>query len=157
MKLLVINGPSINMLGIREKEIYGEKSYKELCSFIKEISKANNAKTKIYQSNSEGKIIDAIQRAYFKKVDGIIINPGAYTHYSYAIRDAIKAVNIKTIEVHLSDISSREDFRKVSVISDVCVKTISGKGFDSYKEAIELLVNGPKGLKIKKHIEKILK
>lgn len=137
MKLLVINGPNINMIGIREKEIYGTKSYKDLVEFIKNISKELGFKTKIYQSNSEGRIIDAIQRAYRKKVDGIIINCGAYTHYSYAIRDAIKAVNIKTIEVHLSDINNREDFRKVSVIKDVCVASFIGKGFESYKEAIE--------------------
>ena len=141
MKLLVINGPSINMIGIREKDVYGTKSYKELCSFIKGVCKDNLVKVKIYQSNSEGKIIDALHRAYFKKVDGIIINPGAYTHYSYAIFDAIKAVDIPTIEVHLSDIDNREDFRKVSVIRDSCVKTFMGKGFDSYKEAIEYLVN----------------
>ena len=141
MKLLVINGPSINMIGIREKDVYGTKSYKELCSFIKRVCKDNLVKVKIYQSNSEGKIIDALHRAYFKKVDGIIINPGAYTHYSYAIFDAIKAVDIPTIEVHLSDIDNREDFRKVSVIRDSCVKTFMGKGFDSYKEAIEYLVN----------------
>ena len=141
MKLLVINGPSINMLGIREKEVYGDKSYKGLCDYIKGIAKDNKIKIKIYQSNSEGKIIDAIQRAYFKRVDGIVINPGAYTHYSYAIRDAIKACNIKTVEVHLSDINNREDFRKVSVISDVCIDTISGLGFESYNKAIIKLVN----------------
>lgn len=141
MKLLVINGANINFTGIREKEIYGTNSYNDLVKLIKKTSKDNLIKVKVCQSNSEGKIINAIQRAYFKKVDAIIINPGAYTHYSYAIRDAIKSVNIKTIEVHLSDIKNREDFRKNSVISDVCVATFSGKGFDSYKEAINYLGN----------------
>ncbi len=139
MKLLVINGPNLNFIGIREKQIYGEKSYKDLVKYIKDISKENNLKVKIFQSNHEGELIDCIQSAY-NKFDGIIINPGAYTHYSYAIYDALKSVNIKTVEVHLSDIKAREDFRKVSVISPACVKSFMGKNFESYKEAIKYFV-----------------
>ena len=140
-KILVINGPSINLLGYREIDIYGKRSYIELIDFIKNQAKNNNIKVKIIQSNSEGVIIDNIQNALVKKYDGIIINPGGYTHYSYSIRDAIKAVNMKVVEVHLSDINNREDFRKNDVIKDVCVASISGKGFDSYKEAIEFFKN----------------
>ena len=128
------------MLGVREKEIYGDKSYKELCKYIMSVCKEKKVKAKIFQSNSEGRIIDALQRAYFKGVDGIAINPGAYTHYSYAIMDAIKAINIKTVEVHLTDIEKREDFRKVSVVGLACNGQFMGKGFESYKEAIEFLV-----------------
>ena len=136
-KILVINGPSINLLGLREKEVYGTKTYLDLIKSIKEEAKLNNIKVSIVQSNYEGKIIDYLHNALYKKYDGIIINPGAYTHYSFAIRDAIKAIDIKVVEVHLSDIYNREDFRKNDVIKDVCVASISGKGFDSYKEAIK--------------------
>lgn len=139
MKLLVINGPNLNFIGIREKDIYGTKSYKDLVKYIKNIANECNVKVKIYQSNHEGDLVDIIQKAY-NRFDGIIINPGAYTHYSYAIYDAIKAVNIKTVEVHLSDITKREDFRKVSVISPACVKTIMGKNFEGYKDAIRYFV-----------------
>ena len=137
-KILVINGPSLNLLGIREVEIYGSKTYKDLVQMLKEEAKKLNAKVKCAQSNWEGKIIDLIQHAYHK-YDGIIINPGAYSHYSYAIRDAIKAVSIKTIEVHISKVSEREDFRHKLVISDVCAKTISGHGLDGYLEALREL------------------
>lgn len=138
MRVLVIDGPSLNMLGIREKEIYGNTSYQEHKSIIKEYCKDKGIKVKIVQSNYEGKIITDIQRAY-KKYDLLVINPGAYAHYSYAIRDAIKCVNIPTIEVHISDVLNREDFRKELVISDVCYKTIIGKGIEGYLEAIDYL------------------
>lgn len=137
MKILIINGPNINLLGTREVNIYGEKSYKDLKIYLKKHAKTLNAKVTIYQSNHEGRIIDKIQTAV--KYDGIIINPGAYTHYSYAIADAIKAIKTKTVEVHLSDIKAREDFRKHSVMTDVCVATFMGKGFESYLLGIKYL------------------
>lgn len=136
MKILVINGPNINMLGIREKEIYGSKSYDDLIDFIKNVARGKGIETEFYQSNHEGNIVDRIQKAYFENFDGIIINPAAYTHTSIAILDALKAVCIKTVEVHLSDITSREDFRKSSLISKVCEKAIVGKGFEGYREAL---------------------
>jgi len=140
MNILVINGPNLNFLGIREKKIYGAQSYNDLELYLKELADNLKINLEVFQSNHEGAIIDKIQAAYFHKVDGIIINPGAFTHYSYAIRDAIMAVNIKTIEVHLSDINTREDFRKISVVRDVCINSFFGKGFESYKEALSFLV-----------------
>ncbi|MFA7434958.1 MAG: type II 3-dehydroquinate dehydratase [Bacilli bacterium] len=140
MNILIINGPNLNMLGIREIDIYGNQSYLDLVKYLNELSKKYNFKIEIFQSNSEGEIIDKIQSAYFNKVDAIIINPAAYTHYSIAIFDAIKAVNIPTIEVHLSDIYHREDFRKINVIKSACIKSFYGKGFLSYGEAVEFLV-----------------
>lgn len=141
MNILVINGPNLNMLGIREPRIYGSKSYQDLEEFLNNLAAIFNFEIEIFQSNSEGKIIDKIHEAYFKKINAIVINPGAFTHYSYAIYDAIKATNIKTIEVHLSNIEEREDFRKVSVISPACIKTISGEGFNSYLEAIKFFID----------------
>ena len=135
-KVLVINGPSLNMLGIREVDIYGNATYKDLLKLIKQNAKVLGIKAKCVQSNYEGKIIDYIQKAY-NKYDGIIINPGAYSHYSYAIRDAIASINIPTIEVHISDVLNREPFRANLVISDVCAKTIIGKGVNSYLEALK--------------------
>ena len=122
MKFLVVNGPNLNFLGIREKGVYGSETYKELVEYIKDVSGKLIEEIEIKQSNSEGEIIDFLQKAYYDKVDGIIINPGAYTHYSYAIYDALKAVSIPAVEVHLSDIHDREDFRKVSVTAPACVK-----------------------------------
>ena len=136
--LLVINGVNLNMVGIREKGLYGDSSYSDLKKFIKKSAKDCGVKVKLFQSNSEGEICTAIQKAY-KKFDGIIINAGAYTHTSIAILDALKAVNIKTVEVHLTDIYSREEFRKHSYISLFAEKVIAGKGFEGYKEAIEYL------------------
>jgi len=138
-KILVINGPNINMLGIREPEVYGEKSYKELLVFIDIAAEAAGVEILCFQSNSEGAIVDRIQQAY-GEIDGIIINPAAYTHTSIAIPDALKAVGIPAVEVHLSDISTREDYRKHSLTSEACQKTIIGKGFEGYKEAIEYLI-----------------
>lgn len=140
MNILIINGPNLNFLGIREKDIYGLNSYKDLELYLNNIANNLHINLEIYQTNHEGAIIDKLQEAYYKKVDGIIINAGAYTHYSYAIRDAIKSINIKTVEVHLSDITKREEFRKTSVIKDVCIRSFFGKGFESYKEAIMYLV-----------------
>ena len=139
MKILVINGPNLNMLGIREKNIYGDKDYKSLIKMIKENAKDKGVKVKCVQSNYEGKIVTIIQKSY-QKFDGIIINPGAYTHTSVAILDALKAVNIPTIEVHISAVNEREEFRKISYVSLFAKKTISGKGFDGYIEAIDCLL-----------------
>lgn len=137
MKLLIINGPNINMLGIREPKIYGNQKYQDLKKFIKLSAKELDLKVKIYQSNSETKIIELIHSAHFKNYDGIIINPGAYTHYSYAIYDALKSINIPSVEVHLSDITNREEFRKTSVIKDACIMSFMGEGFNSYYKALE--------------------
>ena len=139
MKILVINGPNLNMLGIREKNIYGDESYKSLISLIKKSAKKRGVKVKCYQSNFEGAIVTAIQKAY-KKYDGIIINPGAYTHTSVAILDALKAVNIPTVEVHISAVNEREDFRQISYVKKFAFKTVTGKGFDGYIEAMDELI-----------------
>ncbi|NLN05111.1 MAG: type II 3-dehydroquinate dehydratase [Clostridiaceae bacterium] len=139
MRILVINGPNLNMLGIREKNVYGSRTYEDLCTYIKNEAEKLNVEVELFQSNHEGAIIDEIHKAY-QKFDGIIINPGAYTHYSYAIYDALKCVNIKTIEVHISNIHEREEFRRISVIKDACVNQISGHGFAGYKLALEELV-----------------
>ena len=136
---LVINGPNLNMLGIREREVYGNKTYKDLVKYIKECAKELGAEVKILQSNYEGQIVEWIQKAY-GRIDGIIINPAAYTHTSVAILDALKAAHIKTVEVHLSDINQREEFRKFSYVSLYAEKTIMGKGFEGYKEALEYLM-----------------
>lgn len=138
MRILIINGPNINMLGIREKNIYGSKNYKDLIKYIKEYTEEKDIEIEIYQSNSEGQIINKIQEAY-SFYDGIVINPAAYTHTSIAILDALKAVNIPTVEVHLTDVDKREDFRKISYVSYFAKKTIKGKGFDGYIEAIDFL------------------
>lgn len=141
MKLLVLNGPNLNFIGIREPEIYGKETYNDLCDYIKKYAETNNIEIEIKQSNHEGYLVDFIHQAYFDKVDGIIINPGAYTHTSIALLDAIKSVNIKTIEVHLSDVTKREDFRQVSYLRSACVKSIMGKGFKGYTEAIDYFLN----------------
>lgn len=132
MKIMVINGPNLNMLGVREKDIYGLDNLESIEKMVEEECKKSMYTVEFFQSNSEGAIIDNIHRAYFEKFDGIIINPGAYTHYSYAIHDAIKAVNIKTVEVHLSNIHSREEFRSKSVTASACIGQISGFGKIGY-------------------------
>lgn len=137
-KIIVINGANLNMLGIREPEIYGEKTYKDLVKFIKTEAKNADVKCKIVNSNHEGDIVEFIQKAY-KKYDGIIINAGAYTHTSIAIADALSAVKIPAVEVHLTDINAREEFRKRSFISPIAEKVIAGKGFLGYAEAIDYL------------------
>ena len=139
MKILVINGPNLNFLGIREPEIYGKTTYKDLCDLIEKQAKIEGVEVEIYQSNHEGSIVDKIQQAYFDKVDGIVINPAGYTHTSVAILDALKSVSIPTIEVHISDINGREDFRKHSYISLAAIKTIKGLGIPGYIEALKCL------------------
>ena len=136
MKLLILNGPNINFMGIREVDIYGAISYKQINKMIKSFAFKNKVKVNIKQTNCEGKMIDIIQNAYFKHYNGIIINPGAYTHTSIALLDAIKSVSIETVEVHMSDVSKREDFRQISYIRKACAKTIIGGGINCYLEAI---------------------
>lgn len=140
MKILIINGPNLNLLGLREPEIYGKQNYAALCALVGETCKALEVEYEIFQSNHEGVIVDKIQDAY-SVFDGIVINPAAYTHTSVAILDALKAVAIPTVEVHISDINSREEFRKFSYVSLVAKKTIAGLGLDGYRVAIEEIKN----------------
>lgn len=139
MKILVINGPNINMLGIREPAIYGNRTYSDLVEMIAAEGKRLGVETSFFQSNHEGDIVDAIQNAY-GNTGGIIINPAAYTHTSVAILDALKSVGIPTVEVHISDPDTREEFRKVSYIRPYCKATVKGKGFEGYLEALKILV-----------------
>lgn len=140
MKILIINGPNINMLGIREPEIYGKGTYSDLVDMIAAHCKEKQIDVEFYQSNHEGDLVDKIQQAY-GNTDAIVINPAAYTHTSVALLDAVKAVGVPTVEVHISDPDEREEFRKVSFIRQACIATIKGKGFDGYIEAIDLLKN----------------
>ena len=141
MNILFINGPNLNLLGKREPDIYGNESLDQLIDWVSE--KINTDENKIYwfQSNSEGKIIDKLHWALNNDIDGIVINPGAYTHYSIAIKDAISSIKIPTVEVHLSDINNREEFRKTSVIKNVCMSQITGQGKKGYLSAAQLLLN----------------
>ena len=143
MKILVINGVNLNMLGIREKNLYGDKDYKSLVKYVKKGAKERGVKVRCYQSNYEGDIVTVIQKAY-NKYDGIVINPGAFTHTSVALLDALKSVNIPTVEVHITAVNEREDFRKISFIRDYAIETISGKGFDGYLEGIDVLIKNNK-------------
>ena len=138
MKILVINGPNLNMLGIREPDHYGKESYADLVGKIKHHCDSRGIEVEQFQSNHEGDLVDKIQSAY-QKADGIVINPGAYTHTSIAILDAVKAVGIPTVEVHISKVEEREDFRQISYVRFACVKTITGHGTDGYIEAIDFL------------------
>ncbi len=140
MKLMVLNGPNLNFLGIREPEHYGKGTYAELCALIEEHAKKRAIEVEIFQSNHEGALVDAIQSAY-GRIDGIVINPAAYTHTSVAILDALKSVSIPAVEVHISKVSEREEFRRISFVRSACIKTISGKGFDGYLEAMDLLID----------------
>ena len=140
MKILVINGPNMNMLGIRQPEIYGSATYEDLKAMIREEANRLGVEVSFFQSNHEGALVDAIQQAYFNKVDGIIINPAAYTHTSVALLDAVKAVGIPTVEVHVSDPDTREEFRDVSYIRAACVGTVRGHGLPGYLEALRILV-----------------
>ncbi len=140
MKILVINGPNINMLGIREPKIYGKQTFSDLLNLLVETGRTLNAEIEQFQSNHEGDLVDKIQQAY-GQTDGIVINPAAYTHTSVAILDALKSVGIPAVEVHISDVDSREDFRQISYAGLACEKTIKGQGLDGYKQAIEYLVN----------------
>ena len=139
MHILVINGPNLNMLGIREPAIYGSDTYQDLVDLIQQEADALGVTVSFFQSNHEGALVDAIQQAYFDQVDGIVINPGAYTHTSVALLDAIKAVGIPTVEVHISDPDTREEFRRISYIRAACAATIKGRGFAGYTEALRLL------------------
>ena len=140
MKILVVNGPNLNFLGIREKGIYGSTDYAGLVKMIEEKGEMTGNEILVFQSNHEGAIIDRIQEAYFDGTEGIVINPGAFTHYSYAIRDALASVSMPKVEIHISDITKREEFRKISVTKDVCQKQIYGHGLDGYLEAIDFLL-----------------
>ena len=141
MKLLVINGPNLNFLGIREPNVYGKETYEDLCNLINNYCQEQNIEVEIFQSNHEGALVDKIQEAYFQKIDGIVINPGAYTHTSIALLDAVKSVSIPTVEIHISNLNQREDFRQVSYVGMACVKRISGLGLNGYIEAIKHLQN----------------
>ena len=138
MKILVINGPNLNMLGIREPQIYGAQTYADLVEMIQKYCSSQAIEVSFYQSNHEGDLVDKIQEAY-SVMDGIVINPGAYTHTSVAILDAVKAVQIPTVEVHISEVSERETFRNISYIRLACIRTITGMGFEGYIEAIKTL------------------
>ena len=139
MNILVINGPNLNMLGVREPALYGTGTYDALCQKIQAYCLDKNMNVTFFQSNHEGDLVDRIQEAYRDGTDGIVINPGAYTHTSIALLDAVKAVGIPTVEVHISKVEEREAFRQVSYIRAACVATITGKGFDGYLEAIDIL------------------
>ena len=141
MKILVVNGPNLNMLGIREPEIYGSETLSDLEDMIKSYCSNKDVEVSFYQSNHEGDLVTAIQQAYFDHTDAIIINPAAYTHTSVALLDALKAVGIPAVEVHLSDVSQREDFRQISYVSLVAVKTIAGRHFQGYIDAIGFLLD----------------
>lgn len=140
MNILVINGPNLNFLGIREKAVYGTQDYDFLLNMIAEKAKQIESKIEVFQSNHEGAIIDRIQDAYFDGTQAIVINPGAYTHYSYAIRDALESVAMPKIEIHISDIMAREEFRKNSVTAPACDKQIYGQGLDGYLQAIDAAI-----------------
>ena len=139
MKLLILNGANINMLGIREPDIYGRQSFQNRIDSVQAHADEKGVQVEFYQSNHEGDLVDAIQKAYFDKVDGIVFNPGAYTHTSLAIADAVKAVGIPTVEVHISAVEKREAFRQVSYIRSVCVHTITGQGIAGYNQAADFL------------------
>ncbi len=140
MKILVLNGPNINMLGVREPGIYGSDNYEKLCENVKSFAKEKNIEVEIYQSNHEGDLVDKIQEA-FGNTDGIVFNPGAYTHTSIAILDAVKSVSIPCVEVHISKVEEREDFRQVSYIRHACFKTITGHGIAGYTEGMQAVID----------------
>ena len=140
MKILIINGPNLNFLGIREKNIYGTENYDYLLNMIAEKGKETGCTIEVFQSNHEGAIIDRIQDAYVDGTEGIVINPGAYTHYSYAIHDALASITIPKVEIHISDITKREEFRKISVTAPACNRQIYGHGLQGYLEAVDYLL-----------------
>lgn len=144
MKIYLLNGPNLNMLGIREPDKYGSESYESLIQMVNNHCRELGVEVVCYQSNHEGDLVDKIQEAYFKGCDGIVINPGAYTHTSIALLDAVKSVSIPTVEVHISRLEEREDFRQISYIRSSCVKTITGHGLLGYIEAIDFLYNNKK-------------
>ena len=140
MKIFVLNGPNLNLLGVREPQIYGSENYESLLRKIEAYCLQEGIEVECYQSNHEGELVDIIHKAFFAGADGIVINPGAYTHTSIALLDAVKATSLPTVEVHISDVNAREDFRKISYIREACIGTISGHGTNGYLEAIRLLV-----------------
>ena len=140
MKLLIVNGPNLNMLGIREKHLYGDRDYDALCAYVRREAEQLGAEVELFQSNHEGAIVDRIQQAYFDGTDGIVINPAAYTHTSVAILDALKAVQLPAAEVHISDVSKREPFRQISYAGMACGAHFIGLGFEGYGKAMEWLV-----------------
>ena len=142
MKLLVINGPNLNMLGIREPAIYGSGTYTELLELIRAHAERRGAEVSFFQSNHEGALVDAIQQAHFDGVEGIILNPAASAHTSVALLDALKAVAIPTVEVHISDVAAREDFRQISYVRPACIATVTGRGFAGYLDAMDILLKG---------------
>ena len=141
MKFLIINGPNLNLLGIREPKIYGSNTYQDLVEYVSDFCAQRGVETEFVQSNQEGDLVDAIQKAYFDKVDGIIINPAAYTHTSVALLDALKSVQIPTVEVHISKVEEREEFRQVSYLRPACIRTITGHGFAGYSMAAVALMD----------------
>ncbi len=140
MKILILNGPNLNMLGIREPEHYGVQTYSELCRMIEDHCRGR-CEVRIEQSNHEGVLVDLIQGAYFDGTDGIVINPGAYTHTSIALLDALRAVGLPCVEVHISDVNSREEYRKISYVREACLATVSGKGTEGYLLAVDALTD----------------
>ena len=142
MKILVLNGPNMNMLGIRQPEIYGRATYQDLVDMIQAEADRMGVEVSFFQSNHEGALVDAIQQAYFDGVEGIILNPAAYTHTSVALLDALKAVAIPTVEVHISDVADREDFRQISYVRPACIATVTGRGFAGYLDAVDILLKG---------------
>ncbi len=142
MKIMVINGVNMNMLGTREKDVYGENTLEDLYSYIRKNCSETDTELDFFQSNHEGDIVDCLHRCFFEKYDGVVINPAAHTHYSYAIRDAIKAIMLPVVEVHISAIDKREEFRHVSVTAPVCRAQICGKGFDGYVLAVKMIQSG---------------
>ncbi len=145
MKLYIVNGPNLNMLGIREPSVYGVETYQTLVEKIERHAKEKGVEVEIFQSNHEGALVDKIQEAYFEKADGIVINPGGYTHTSVSILDAVKAVQIPTVEVHISKVEEREGFRQTSYIRLAAKKTVTGKGLDGYLEAMDFLIDLRRG------------
>ena len=141
MKLLILNGPNLNLLGIREPSIYGRETYADLCERIKAHADARGIEVRLVQSNHEGELVDAIQQAYFDGLDGIVMNPGAYTHTSIALLDALKGVSLPAVEVHISDPDTREEFRKISYVRAACVATVKGHGTAGYIEAMDQLID----------------
>ena len=141
MKILVLNGPNINFLGIREPEIYGHETYEDLMNTVKAHAAGRGVEVSFFQSNHEGALVDAIQQAYFDGTDGIIFNPAAYTHTSVAIADAVKGTGIPTVEVHISDVTKREDFRQRSYVRSACVTTVMGQGLAGYNTALDILAD----------------
>lgn len=141
MKLLILNGPNMNLLGIREPEIYGRETYDDLVARVRRHAEMRQVEVEFFQSNHEGDLIDAIQKAYFDGVDGVVFNPAAYTHTSIALAEAVRSVNVPTVEVHVSDLSEREEFRRVSYLRPVAVATVMGHGLAGYTEAMDLLID----------------